>query len=97
LRCLLAKNHATFEQNLSEEISRKQQNPILSRGDKTRLELFCSALSDLQTSDPLCFAGLKHLIGQTRKQAEVICFSPSKARCEAVLATAFFNALLDEV
>jgi len=40
LRCLLAKNHATFELNLSEEISRKQQNPILSRDDKTAIELF---------------------------------------------------------
>ena len=39
-----------------------------SRGDKTRLELFCSALSDLQTSDPVAFAGLKALIGQNRKQ-----------------------------
>ena len=39
-----------------------------SRGDKTRLELFCSALSDLQTSDPAAFAGLKSLIGQNRKQ-----------------------------
>ncbi len=41
---------------------------IESRGDKTRLELFCSALSDLQTSDPVAFAGLKALIGQNRKQ-----------------------------
>jgi hypothetical protein len=39
-----------------------------SRGDKTRLELFASALSDLQTSDPVAFAGLKSLIGQSRKQ-----------------------------
>ena len=39
-----------------------------SRGDKIRLELFCSALSDLQTSDPMAFAGLKSLIGQNRKQ-----------------------------
>ena len=39
-----------------------------SRGDKTRLELFCSAFSDLQTSDPAAFAGLKALIGLDLKQ-----------------------------
>jgi hypothetical protein len=44
LRCLLAKNHATFELNLSEEISRKQQNPILSRGAWTPLELFLGSV-----------------------------------------------------
>jgi len=44
LRCLLANNHATFELNLSEEISRKQQNPILSRADKTAIELFAAGV-----------------------------------------------------
>jgi len=39
-----------------------------SWGDKTRLEHFCSALSDLQTSDPAAFSGLKAQIGQNRKQ-----------------------------
>jgi hypothetical protein len=39
-----------------------------SRGDKTPLELFVTALSDLQASDPVVFAGLKALIGQNRKQ-----------------------------
>jgi len=39
-----------------------------SRGDKTQLELFVAALSHLQTSDPVAFAGLKSLIGQARKQ-----------------------------
>ncbi|XZE52196.1 hypothetical protein SH139x_003879 [Planctomycetaceae bacterium SH139] len=39
-----------------------------SRGGKTPLELFVTTLSDLQTSDPVAFAGLKALIGQNRKQ-----------------------------
>ena len=46
----------------------KRGAPYFSRGDKTPLELFVTALSDLQTSDPAAFAGLKALIGQARKQ-----------------------------
>jgi hypothetical protein len=41
---------------------------ISSRAEKTRLELFCSAFSELQTSDPAAFVGLKALIGEHRKQ-----------------------------
>jgi hypothetical protein len=48
LRCLLAKNHATFELNLSEKMSRKQQNPFLSRGDKTAIELFIAGIRGWQ-------------------------------------------------